>query len=214
VEPRPAATVVVAREGPDGPEVLVLERSATSRFAPGFLVFPGGSVEEGDEELGRRWFGSAQDAPRACALRELFEEVGLLATAEGLVSRAPDRPIEQVEFDPPPVAAVPEISRWIAPEFLAVRFDARFFAVAAPATVHPIPDGVEIARAWWAAARDVLAAATGGEALLMWPTLRTLQALRECPTVEDVLGLHVPQEAPPIELIERLQAGDPRRRPI
>lgn len=48
---RPAATIVVVREGPGaGFEVLVLRRSRRSRFAPGFVVFPGGVVEPHDEE--------------------------------------------------------------------------------------------------------------------------------------------------------------------
>ena len=50
MEPRPAATVVVVR--PAGPvnelEFLVLRRAGASRFAPGFVVFPGGVVEPED----------------------------------------------------------------------------------------------------------------------------------------------------------------------
>lgn len=63
--PRPAATVIVAREGV---EVLVERRTATSRFAPGFVVFPGGAV--GEEDL------AAEDPTRECAVRELREETG------------------------------------------------------------------------------------------------------------------------------------------
>ena len=41
---REAASAVVAREGGDGLEVLVLERGASSRFLPGYVAFPGGSL--------------------------------------------------------------------------------------------------------------------------------------------------------------------------
>ena len=47
-EIREAASAVVARDAEEGLEVLVLERSAASRFLPGYVAFPGGSTEEGE----------------------------------------------------------------------------------------------------------------------------------------------------------------------
>ena len=43
---REAASAVVARDGEEGLEVLVLERGASSRFLPGYVAFPGGSTDE------------------------------------------------------------------------------------------------------------------------------------------------------------------------
>jgi len=177
-------------------EFLVIRRSAQSRFAPGFVVFPGGVVEEGDRELAERWFGEASDAPRACALRELSEEAGLVLTKVGLVE-APGRLPGEAGLLPPDPAQIPEIARWIAPDFLPVRFDAHFFAVAVAGEALPAPDGVEADRAWWSTAEDVLAATRAGEAPLMWPTLRMLQVLAECRSISDVLELDVEQMAPP-----------------
>ena len=185
--------MVVARPGV---EVLVLRRSRASRFAPGFVVFPGGTVDEGDERLAERWFGTTGEVARACALRELAEETGLVMTDRGLVE-APGRLPGDDGLRPPAVEDVPEMARWIAPEFLAVRFDARFFAVAADPDLEPVPDGVEIDDLWWAPPGAVLETAAGGEFPLMWPTLRTLQALTECKSVEDVLALRVKAEPPP-----------------
>jgi hypothetical protein len=74
MEPRPAATVIVARPAPGGVEVLALRRSDRSRFAPGFVVFPGGVIESKDRELAVSLFGDPEEAPRACALRELYGE--------------------------------------------------------------------------------------------------------------------------------------------
>ena len=55
---RHAASVVAVREGADAePEVLVLERGAASRFLPGYVVFPGGAVDDDDAALAARWFG-------------------------------------------------------------------------------------------------------------------------------------------------------------
>lgn len=190
---RPAATVVVARPGV---EILMLQRSAGSRFAPGFVVFPGGMVEEGDADLARRWFGTEEEIARACALRELAEETALVMTAGGLVE-APGRLPGDDGLPPPDPGDVPEMARWVAPDFLPRRFDARFYVIAAPAGLTPQPDGVEVERVWWEPARSVLDAAAGGAFSLMWPTLRTLQALSECTTVEEVLDLRVEAAPPP-----------------
>jgi recombination protein RecT len=200
---RPAATVVVARSRPDrgqgagpGIEVLVLRRSRSSRFAPGFVVFPGGAVEAGDAVLARRWFGSDQEVERACALRELAEETGLVLTGQGLVE-APGHLPGDPGLSPPLVHDLPEMARWVAPAFLPVRFDARFFSAASPPGLCPRPDGVEVDRAWWEAPARLLDGQRDGDLSLMWPTLKTLEALTACATVQDVLDLRVAQAPPP-----------------
>jgi 8-oxo-dGTP pyrophosphatase MutT (NUDIX family) len=95
--PRPAATIVLIREGTGGPEVLLLRRVRSSGFVPGAWVFPGGRVDREDAgpELVARLSGlSAEDAaarlglsagadPPAlayyiAAVREAFEETGIL----------------------------------------------------------------------------------------------------------------------------------------
>jgi 8-oxo-dGTP pyrophosphatase MutT (NUDIX family) len=193
MEPRPASTVVVARPGV---EVLVVRRSALSRFAPGFVVFPGGTVEEGDAALAEQWFGTSDEVARACGLRELAEETGLVMTREGLVE-APGRLPGDDGLPPPAVDDVPEMARWIAPDFLPKRFDARFFALAAGEDLTPTPDEVEVEEVWWETPAAVLSSAADGAFNLMWPTLRTLQALAECQSVQDVLALRVDAEPPP-----------------
>jgi 8-oxo-dGTP pyrophosphatase MutT (NUDIX family) len=45
LEPRPAATVIVVRDGDEGFEVLMLRRNARSDFVGGAYVFPGGGVD-------------------------------------------------------------------------------------------------------------------------------------------------------------------------
>jgi len=62
---RPAASVILLRDGPDGLEVLLVERNPAARFMGGAWVFPGGAV--GDEDAG----------PEECALRELEEEAAV-----------------------------------------------------------------------------------------------------------------------------------------
>lgn len=189
--------MVVVRRADGGIEVLVERRADGSRFAPGFVVFPGGLLEQGDDALALSWFGEASEDLRACALRELYEETGLLLTASGL-RREPGRgSAREIRFDPPEPSALVNMARWVAPEFLEVRFDAWFFAVAAPEGLEASADGVEIERVWWARPDEVLAASTRGEASLMWPTLVTLEELADCSSVAEVLALRIEQRRPP-----------------
>src|SRR6266849_6931480 len=48
VTPRPASTLILVRDGPEAPEVLLMERGAGARFMPGAYVFAGGAVDPGD----------------------------------------------------------------------------------------------------------------------------------------------------------------------
>ena len=95
---RPAATVVLVREGADGPEVLLLRRNRATGFVPGAWVFPGGRVDaaDGEDALVERWDGLTREgaavrlglgegegegppaiAYYGAAVREAVEETGL-----------------------------------------------------------------------------------------------------------------------------------------
>ena len=69
VTPRHSATVLLVR-GRAPWELLLMRRPGGADFAPGAYVFPGGTVREDDQASG--------DEIRAAAVRELFEEVGIL----------------------------------------------------------------------------------------------------------------------------------------
>ena len=45
---RDAATLVALRDSPNGPELLMMERTGKAVFAGGCWVFPGGATEESD----------------------------------------------------------------------------------------------------------------------------------------------------------------------
>ena len=66
---RPSAVLVLFGEGPDGPDLLLIERAATLRSHAGQPAFPGGAQDPED------------DGPVAAALREATEEVGLDAAS-------------------------------------------------------------------------------------------------------------------------------------
>lgn len=101
--PRPAATVILMRDGDEGLQVLLLRRSRTAGFVPGAYVFPGGRVDAEDahaeliecidgltaDEAEERLELVAGKPPAIAyylaALREAFEETGILVgrTIEG-----------------------------------------------------------------------------------------------------------------------------------
>lgn len=76
-----AATVVVLRESPRGPQVLLLERPSHRGSFAGAWVFPGGYVDPEDRDIPPRHDGDALDPLAAAALRagvrETREETGL-----------------------------------------------------------------------------------------------------------------------------------------
>jgi glyoxylase-like metal-dependent hydrolase (beta-lactamase superfamily II)/8-oxo-dGTP pyrophosphatase MutT (NUDIX family) len=95
--PRPAATLLLLRDGSLGPEAFMLQRTQSAAFLAGAHVFPGGAVDKADRDLRvlRRVAGITDaDASRrlgqdagglaywVAAMRECFEETGILI-AEG-----------------------------------------------------------------------------------------------------------------------------------
>lgn len=90
--PRDAATVVLLRDTPGGPQAYLLRRVAGMSFAGGMHVFPGGSVDPADAgaQIGwagpppaqwAQWLRCAEPLARAlvcAAVRETFEESGVL----------------------------------------------------------------------------------------------------------------------------------------
>jgi 8-oxo-dGTP pyrophosphatase MutT (NUDIX family) len=62
---RRSAVLVLFGDGPDGPDLLFIQRSEGLRRHPGQPAFPGGAIDDSD------------DGPVAAALREAVEETGL-----------------------------------------------------------------------------------------------------------------------------------------
>jgi 8-oxo-dGTP pyrophosphatase MutT (NUDIX family) len=89
---RPAATVVVLRDGPAGPEVFMVRRHEDTAFMGGAHVFPGGRVDAADGDADESWCDGIPHATiqldglekseavayHVAAARELFEEAGVL----------------------------------------------------------------------------------------------------------------------------------------
>ncbi len=179
VEPRPAATVVLLRAGPEGPEALLTRRPSTMAFGPGLHVFPGGAVDPADS------VGLAAGDPEAfaaAAIRELAEEVGIALARDALVP----------------------LSRWVTPPGSPRRYDTRFFVAWLPEGARVVPDPREVADHRWLTPRDALAEMAAGRVDLWPPTSTTLQQLAPARDLEDVRRHLQPLEAAGPPAVERL----------
>ncbi|HKV88484.1 MAG TPA: NUDIX hydrolase [Candidatus Dormibacteraeota bacterium] len=163
VTPRPSATVVLVR-GRRPWELLLVHRPGGADFAPGAYVFPGGTVHEDD----RRW----DDEIRGAAVRELFEEAGiLLARRQRRLAREPD--CERVRAAVAAGASFGEaldqlglapafdrlvlLARWVTPAQLRRRFDTRFFLARVPAGQAVRPQEGEVTDWLWSSPEHALA---------------------------------------------------------
>ncbi len=215
--PRDAATVCVVREGPSGPEVFLMRRPPTMAFAARMYVFPGGAVEPVDAELpfvdggdlgalARRAATSAPRALLAAAVRETFEECGVLlavdrdgavtsgwdgaerdraALDEGRLSLADLLRLRGLALDP---RLLPLVGHWVTPEVEDRRFDTRFFLAALPAGQQAYRTGAESDAAGWWTPAAALAAHAAGELAMLAPTTATLGWLQSCRTVQELFA--------------------------
>ena len=203
-EIRTAASVIAGRAAPTGLQLLVIERSRSSRFLPGYVAFPGGATAPGDVALATEWFGTADEASRACAIRELAEETGLALSGDGLGPVGGWDPLSPVNMAPPAPDQLPEIAHWIAPEEVPVRFDARYYATGSIDGLEPTPDGTEASAAWWADAQELLDDHAAGRRKLYWPTFFTMQRLAALRSVADLLALRFDTREPTDHDVESL----------
>jgi glyoxylase-like metal-dependent hydrolase (beta-lactamase superfamily II)/8-oxo-dGTP pyrophosphatase MutT (NUDIX family) len=192
--------VTEARTPVDAAAVLVFERhagrllwvkrSGELAFAPGFHALPGGRLDAEDESIPST---GGDDLPlRVAALRELFEETGVLV-ADRAVS-AGDRATLRAGFDESAAEGsrrmralglrfetrplVPA-GRWVTPAHapVAVRYDTRFFAIAVDQVRELSADGREVDDAELVGAHEALARFERAEVLLGPPLLEMLRVL-------------------------------------
>jgi 8-oxo-dGTP pyrophosphatase MutT (NUDIX family) len=192
---RRAASAVCVRPASSGFEVLVVERSAASRFLPGYIAFPGGAVDADDEARAERWFGDGSHAPRAAAVRELAEEVGLTLTGHGLVAAVDLAPADAA---PPQAEQMAPLCHWVAPPDVPVRFDAQYFTIEGNG-VEPRADRGEIAKTWWVDPRTLLEEWQRDEHKLYWPTWYTVTQVAACTSVGEAMALTFESRDPTAE---------------
>lgn len=193
VTPRPAATLILLRDGSVGPEALMLRRPGRGQFG-GLWVFPGGAVDAADHsDICRRAVTAPQDCDdlpwRAAALRETLEEVGILLTEPAQTRRTTERG-ERLYQDvvaagtPLDGESIRPLSQWVTPVGLPVRFDARFYLTRFHGDPELYSDPAEAEEVGWIRPADALHRQEEGEWAMATPTLHHLRWLARFPSVD------------------------------
>lgn len=98
---RPAAVLICFADGPDGPELLLTQRSTTMRNHAGQISFPGGASDPDDDDA------------VTTALREAEEEVGLDPADVVIFGTLP-----RLWLPPSNFAVTPVLGYWSSPRTL------------------------------------------------------------------------------------------------
>jgi len=239
--PRASASVVPWRQTDEDLEVYWIQRSESLTFMGGWHAFPGGGLSRHDPEIevvGRPQMiaeapldgalpeavleGVSDLGPIAppglltCAVRELFEETGLMLSSpavdakdgEGLTSRlsALRRELLAGEMDfasvlsdaglSPEVSGLLYAGRWLTPPLGPMRFDNRFFLLHWPRTRSVQPEVIagEVESGEWIRPSIALERWQDGEVLIAPPIVHILEVLDQEGPVGGVERLHRPEE--------------------
>jgi ribonuclease/clavin/mitogillin len=224
-----ASVVPWRRTAAAGIEVYWVKRGEQLAFMGGWHAFPGGGLSRADAEvpvIAEADTGAAPTsrAPEtvpdlvpgllACAIRELFEETGILlarraepgspALAEEAVSAARrelvgGRPFAPVLAELGCVADASRLvyaGRWLTPPFAPLRFDNRFFLLAWPRAEPTQPEVLpgELESGAWVDPAAAWQSWHQGDTLAAPPILHLLQVL-----AEDGPGAGLPRLRDPVE---------------
>jgi len=239
--PRASASVVPWRETDDGLEVYWIKRAESLQFMGGWHAFPGGGLSRRDQEIETSDRPQMLDEapvdsalPEAvlegvsdlgpidppglliCAVRELFEETGLMLGAPIVEPIAEDvlrnrlgtlrRQLLSKEVDfagvlssanlSPTVADLVYAGRWLTPPLGPVRFDNRFFLLNWPKTRAAQPEIIvgEVESGEWIRPAIALNRWREGEVLTAPPILHILEVLDQAGPVAGVERLQRPEE--------------------
>ncbi len=211
-----AATVMMLRDTPQGPEVFMVVRHHEIDFASGALVFPGGKVDPADSDTGLRAHCGKADAYddkelslRVASIRESFEECGiLLAREKGSTEFLSAERLQQLdcwrerfntgkatmlEFGEAEnlefaVDALAFYAHWITPEMMKRRFDTYFYMARAPEDHVGLHDGSESVDSVWITAKQALADADAKKRTVIFPTRMNIEKLAKRESVDDALA--------------------------
>ena len=223
-----AATVILLRRAePKGLEVFLTRRSAIMPFLGGMYCFPGGSVRKEDltDRMLNGCFGltpaqarkiiGAQFSPQqamgfwVAAVRELFEEVGILLAVEesgspfiadaaraGVLAEKHAALLnnslnflslleaEKLRCD---LGSLAHFSHWQTPAQVATRFDTHFFLAVFPRGQTPRAGCEEVVHSLWVTPDRGLELFKRGELPMIFPTFAALRTLADYETFENVL---------------------------
>jgi 8-oxo-dGTP pyrophosphatase MutT (NUDIX family) len=208
VPARPASTVLLLRDGRQGLEVFMVVRHHQIDFASGALVFPGGRVEASDLVLAG---GDAHGAFRIAAIRETWEECGVLLAAPGTAPTADGAFAAMLAARSlvPDTSGLAHFAHWITPVPVPKRFDTHFFLAAAPADQDAVHDGGEAVDSVWIRPLDALAEAEAGTKKIVFPTRMNLNKLARSTSVAEAFAA---ARAKPVVTVQPIQRDAPEGR--
>jgi 8-oxo-dGTP pyrophosphatase MutT (NUDIX family) len=207
-EPRPAATVVLFRPGPDGPEILLTQRPTSMAFAAGMHVFPGGAVDAADADprlaswsargpadaataMGDNVSPAEAMALHLAAIRELFEEAGVLL-ADGPVAGERLAESRRRLLDGTGLAdalggldvhlrtdLLMPVAHWTTPRWMPRRFSTWFFVADLPAGAEVSFEGDEVMGHRWVSPTRALKQLADGDIEMWIPTSSVVERLVE-----------------------------------
>jgi 8-oxo-dGTP pyrophosphatase MutT (NUDIX family) len=228
VHPKNAATAILLRPDPSGGfEVFMTRRPEQMKFLGGMYVFPGGTVRKEDctDGILKRCHGltrreaqrilGATLSPQIClghwvaAVRELFEEVGLLlcvtetgasvnmaeknrrdriaakrlALIEGEIDFESLLKSEELLCD---LSKLGHFSHWQTPQEFAMRFNTHFYLVQLPPDQEPLPKSQEVTHSLWVTPERSLQLCEQGLLPVIFPTYACLRTLANFSTLQNL----------------------------
>jgi 8-oxo-dGTP pyrophosphatase MutT (NUDIX family) len=227
LKPKQAATVILLRRGAlNGFEVFLTRRPDNMPFLGGMYCYPGGRVSKDDylpdmlkrcigltPNQARKIIGAQFSPPEAfglwvAAVRELFEEVGVLLAVDDmgrnlsevaaqaerlsikhglLVGKSLDFLAllkgEGLRCD---LSALAPFSYWQTPAQSPMRFDTRFFIAALPDGQVPLATSCEVAHSLWLTPERAMKMFADKQLPMIFPTFAALRTLADFQTLESV----------------------------
>jgi 8-oxo-dGTP pyrophosphatase MutT (NUDIX family) len=223
VKPRQASTVILLREAEGkGFEVFLTRRADGMPFLGGMYCFPGGAVTKDDwsprmlercrglsPEQARKIIGAHFGRGQAAgfwvaAVRELFEEVGILLATHASGARISSRDVsenhralldESVSFirllehenfycD---LSSLGYFCHWQTPSQNSTRFDTRFFIASLPQDQTPLESSEEVTHSIWLTPEQSMQRYARGELSMIFPTFASLRILADFETIQSVM---------------------------
>ncbi|HWP44563.1 MAG TPA: NUDIX domain-containing protein, partial [Blastocatellia bacterium] len=162
--PKDAAAIILLKDKAD-PKMYWIKRNPRLMFMGGFHAFPGGQLDKEDSSVEvSNCDGDDHRAMRACAVREFFEEAGVLF-ARGVERYSPEQVaawrralatgskrfrdlLAENELEIDGSSLVPA-GRWVTPPFAPRRFDTWFFIAWLPERQEPLVEAGELESGEW-----------------------------------------------------------------
>jgi 8-oxo-dGTP pyrophosphatase MutT (NUDIX family) len=213
----PSATIVMLRDSDRRPEILLVKRKAGDAFGESY-TFPGGVVDADESNAHSFCQGlSADDANEilnvtdggldfySAAIRELFEETGLLLAREQQGRWPTDN--QQLQILRAAIIqgqlswsdflqrqglriacdAMHYFAHWVTPMQLPKRWSTRFFLAEAPTGQDARHDGAELTDSRWLTAAIAIEHGRDGSMKIPHPTYKTLWVLGGLNSVDAAL---------------------------